>query len=355
MTTNSFEAKIRKIAERVAETESKKERISDFLKSISKEIDLKMDVQKDALADTRIVAVDGGLLKKSLHSFDCILYRSAAVCFNYKKGRMAGVSYYPSKAPYSKPEVFESLSDLDFGYIANIERMHDEIRTAIKSIEVFEPDILLLDGSIMPHYTSKPARSSPVFEKYEELIESINSLCRICSEEKVTLAGVIEDSRSNSFCSMLAKTLFSKITHRMAGEAMNVLANSRDTNILFHFLKKGEATRPFRTSDDPESHHILKDLEGFGEEMHYCYLKTSVYDRPIKVEFIRREEAAKIANILLAVSGHHPSYGFPSPLIEADNVARLKEEEMERLYSHLSSILGRRSSFMKLRREERPF
>ncbi len=355
MTAETFETKIRRIAERIAETESRKERISEFLRNISMEINLKIGVEKDDLEDMKIVAIDGGLLKKSFHGFDCILYRSAAVCFGYKKGKISGVKYYPSKTPPLKPEVFESLSDLDFSYIANIERMHDEIRTSIKSIELFRPDMLLLDGQIMPHYTSKPGRSSPVFERYESLIGSINELCSICMKEKINLAGVIEDSRSDSFCRMLSKRLFSKITHPMVREVNGVLEKSRDTNILFHFLKKGEATLPLQTSEDPESHAILKDLAEFGDLMHYIYLKTSSFDRPIKVDFIQREKAKEIASMLLAVSGHHPSYGFPSPLIEADNVARLKEEEMDTLYNHLSSMLGRRSSFMKLRRDERPF
>ena len=66
-------------------------------------------------------------------------------------------------------------------------------------------------------------------------------------------------------------------------------------------------------------------------------------------------QADEISAILLSISGHHSGYGLPAPLIEADNVAKLSESEMENIYSNILSFTGHLPGVMKLRREERPF
>jgi len=63
----------------------------------------------------------------------------------------------------------------------------------------------------------------------------------------------------------------------------------------------------------------------------------------------------QIASILLAISGQHSSYGLPAPIIEADNVAKLSDNEMENFYFQILAFAGNLPSIMQLRRETRPF
>ncbi|MBI4173508.1 MAG: DNA double-strand break repair nuclease NurA, partial [Candidatus Aenigmarchaeota archaeon] len=97
------------------------------------------------------------------------------------------------------------------------------------------------------------------------------------------------------------------------------------------------------------------DLQGVADKIHTFYLKTSDFDRPLKVDFLGRGNAKAIASMLLSVSGHHPGYGFPAPLIEADNVACLQENEMSHFHSQIVRLVGNIPSVMTLRREQRPF
>ena len=144
------------------------------------------------------------------------------------------------------------------------------------------------------------------------------------------------------------------VSHKPAPELVALLDKTRDTNLLYLVLEKGEKTVPFRYSRSPSEHPVLKDLGTLAEGIQCFYLKTARYDRPIKVDTLS-PHTEKLASILLAISGQHPNYGIPAPLIEADNVAKLSEQEMENFYSQIISLVGNTSSAMRLRREQRPF
>ena len=80
----------------------------------------------------------------------------------------------------------------------------------------------------------------------------------------------------------------------------------------------------------------------------------------LMVDFLCNNEdpigvADRLSSVLLSVSGHHSGYGLPAPLIEADNVAKLSDQEVENFYSHILSFAGNIPSVMKLRRDQRPF
>jgi hypothetical protein len=166
------------------------------------------------------------------------------------------------------------------------------------------------------------------------------------------LAGIIEDSRAVRFCG-IAKGRVSGLDG--AGE---LLSRTRDTNLLFWALKKGERTMPFGYCEDPREHPILRDFdERHSMRLNSFYLKTAELDRPIRVDYMKDAEGIedRIASILLAISGHHSSYGLPAPIIEADNVARLSDSEMENFYFQMLAFAGNLPSIMQLRRETRPF
>lgn len=347
--------KIREIAERINSTEEKRKKLADFLKNVGPDFELIHKPKPDPLKDMRIVGVDGGVAKKSLHGFDCMLTRAAGVCFHYKEGKIEKVDYLPSRLPVPEPEVVEALSDLDWAYFTSISRQRLEVKTALDCIDKFKPDFLLMDGSIVPHYSDKPSRSSAVYNNYKELISDFKTLYKKAKDSDVHLLGVIEDSRGNSFCRMMREDVLARVKHNLTPEMEDVLEKTRDTNLLFWVLEKGERSKTFPYSKKPEEHPVLRDLGDLGKGVFSFYLKTAKFDRPIRVDFLRGRDENRIASVLLAISGHHSGYGLPATLIEADNVAKLSENEINNFYSHILGFAGNVPSLMRLRREQRPF
>ena len=90
------------------------------------------------------------------------------------------------------------------------------------------------------------------------------------------------------------------------------------------------------------------------------YVRPSLYDRPLRVEFLcpsRSEvpvQANLVAGIALNQSALHREYAFPAVLIEADLRARLRPEEVDWVFEKIMHKLGRKNFWLQ-RRDRRPF
>jgi hypothetical protein len=348
--------KIREIAKNISSIEEKRRKLANFLKNVKSDVKLVCPVERKSLGDSRISGVDGGIVKRSLHGFDFILARAVSVTFEYKNSKIFKVEYFPSKLPTPELFVLEALSDLDWVHSTSIARQKVEIKTAIETVERFKPDLLLLDGSIIPHYSDRPAKTSKVFESYSKLINLYKKLFESCLSRKVMLAGVVEDSRGTKFCEIVKENVLSKVRHPSVPELTKILEKTRDTNLLYWILKEGERTSVFHYSNDPKEHPILRDFEDHSDKIFSFYLKTVKFDRPIRIDFLGDEDIANLlASTILSISSHHSGYGLPSVLIEADQAAKLAEDDIENLYDHLLTLTGSIPSIFRLRRDIRPF
>lgn len=353
--------RIREIAERISSDEEKRRRVAELLRNIRPVAgnEILRVVKPDPLRDLRVVGVDGGIVKKSLHGFDCMLVRAVGVCFHYRDGKVGKVEYLPSRIPSPEPEIVETLSDPDWAYFTSISRQRMEIRIASECMERFRPDMLMMDGSIVPHYADRPSKSSAVYDNYVELISDCKDLYKKAKGNGISLLGVIEDSRGDSFCRIVRDEVMAGMDEGFEPGMKDILDKTRDTNLLFWTLHKGESSRTFPYSRNPAQHPVLRDFGELGSEVFSFYLKTARLDRPVRVDFLRTGEKGGnedyIASVLLAISGQHSEYGLPAPLIEADNVAKLSESEINNFYSSMLSLAGNPPSLFRLRREQRPF
>ncbi len=353
---NQLIPKIQEVAGRISEIEGKRKKLADFLKTVKSDVKLSKPVEKFDPDDMRISAVDGGIVKRSLHGFDFVLARGVGVCFCYKNGKIYKVDYYPNKMPTPEFFVLEALSDLDWVHTTSIVRQRVEIRIAIETIEKFKPDLLLLDGSIIPHYQDRPAKTSKVHGSYEEMVSLYKKLFETCLSRNVMLAGVIEDSRGTKFCDIVNERILSKVKHQSVPELTGILEKTRDTNLLFWILHEGERTDVFPYSEKAKEHPVMKDFEKFASKIFSFYMKTAKFDRPIRIDFLGEANLAeKFASVILSISSHHSGYGLPSVLIEADQVARLSEDDIENIYDQILTHTGSLPSIFKLRRDMRPF
>jgi hypothetical protein len=330
----------------IKEMEKQRMKLAEILKKLEKiefsevaEDKIISKVEKDELKEINIAGVDG-----------------IAVIFGFKEGKLREVIYYPEPLPSPVPNViFDPFSELEFELNSNMQRQMIEVETAIETIKKFKPDLLLLDGSIVPHYVQRPESSSLLFQIYQQMIESYKKLFLTAEESKTILAGVIEDSRGTRLCEILNKSLGFLPEFR---EAKVLLEKTKDTNLLAYALNYGERTFGFPYSSEPEKHPVLKEFGDTGKRIYSFYLKAAEFDRPIRVDFLAsldaKEIVDKISSILLAIC-NSSTYAFPSVLIEADLRARLSEREVEEFSLDLRNKLGNVAGLLELRRKGRPF
>lgn len=325
---------IDKVVEKIQEMEEEKKSLARFLR---KKGGLTRKVGKIPLGNMKIGGEDGGLTKKSTHLIDFVFLRAVAVIFEYKDGKLEDVKYYPSMSP--SPEMAhttEPISEVEFKIFWSLRRLKKELTISLEAIKKFSPDIFLVDGSLMIHPGDVPRKESTLYDDYVEVKKKAAELRNAAKEKNCLLAGVVEDSRSSTFCNFIEKEILSKDNSKEASRFTDSIRRSKDTNLLYYLLEKGEAT-----------------VEVTCEEGVKCiYMKTAEFDRPIRVEYAGDNE--KLAQIIFTLSCESRTYGLPNVLIEADQRAKLSESDSIYYMNHIASRLGIHDLFF-LRRESRPF
>ncbi|MFO7872776.1 MAG: DNA double-strand break repair nuclease NurA [Candidatus Undinarchaeales archaeon] len=327
------------------------------------------EIEPHSLKKIRVSAVDGGVVQSRYHGASLVVGRAAAVVFDFKGGELVETEYYPDSFPSPTPISFlNPISSREFLAGTSIERSKLEISTAFKAIEKYKPDVMLLDGSIIPHGMTRPEKSSEVYESYKELIEMYIKLYDTARKNNTLLAGVVEDSSGLRLTHLLKEKVvpgiiesneFSKKINTALESSKDILDKTNDSNTMYHILDTGERSCVFTFSKDPKKHRILHDLDDWAESVNSFYLKSVEFDRPVRIDFLNRgrtkETADKIASVVYALSRHNETYGCPSILIEADARAKLSEKDMDIVYQRLKDKVGDVPSLFKLRREFRPF
>ena len=365
---NNFIRLTETLAKLISEMESNRKKVGNFLKETNEFTELPTDkeitetkiihpVNAAELKGLKIAGIDGGLVKKSFHGIDLMLLRAVGVVYDYTNGNL-NVEYYPDAIPAPTPRAInDPLDDFGFELNSNIERQVTEVTTATEVLEKFEPDLLLLNGSIIPHYTTVPEKGSFVYVNYENMINAYNRLIEAVKSKKTILAGVIEDSRGTRFCEILSRMMNINFDPNLPQEFKIVLNSTKDTNLLAHILSHRERTFTFPYSSEIETHPMLRNFPAAKQIMTF-YIRTAEFDRPLRVDFLADKGTIDIANrissILLALASNS-SYGTPSVIVEADQRAKLSEHDLEIFYHDILNKTGNIESLLQQRRNQRPF
>lgn len=280
--------------------------------------DIKVTVEKKPL-EASVCAVDGGLLYSRMHGLDISISRAVAVNFTYADGKPSVHEYHPSRAPQPSVEIMTSLDEHEANVFRSLVRLSQEIKCAAEAVEKFRPDLLLLDGSLLPLPSDIPAKSSQLRRMYDDLTGSYRKLysydCLFC--------GVIKDSR-----------------------ARRLSPDCSDSVLCDYLLGEGERTKEFPYFEKTPPNNELGEL---GARIAVTYIKPSENDIPLRTEVLGDvEKAASYVMGLSAISSH---FAYPAALIEADMCAALDPLEMESIERQLQSKAG----IMPLRRNSRPF
>jgi len=261
-----------------------------------------------------VCAVDGGLLAHRMHGVDITVARAAGVHFAYENSKIKKFDHHPSKVPKSSVELMSALDEHEANVFRSLVRLKHEIKCANELATKYSPDILLLDGSLLPVPSDIPAKESKLYPLYQQVLSQYEKLY----SSKCLFAGVIKDSRARRFSDKCS-----------------------DSVLCDHLLKPGERTVEMDYSVSPK-----KDLE---KKIKFFYIKPSKSDIPLRIEVLGDvNEAAKIIYSLSAISDH---FAYPAILIEADMCAALDPAHIESIEASLQSKAG----LSPLRRNFRPF
>lgn len=284
-----------------------------------------------------VCAVDSGFIDQHMHGVDIVMVKSVAVSFVYENSRLVTHSYLPNRFPSVFLEFKTGLDGHETNLFKSLVRLKYELGTAIESINKFSPNVLLIDGSLLPLPDDKPNKESELYSLYVEVLDIYKGLFSLCEEKDILLFGVIKDTRSKRFVDLYNVT------------------NTNDTMFLDNLLKASERTFAMRYSIT--SAPALKDLEGASEKVCVFYMKCNSQEFPLRIEYYNAKQVneqidfSEIANTIYSICSINPDYAYPPPLIEVDLCAAILPEEADKL----ASIYSLTGDVRPLRRDSRLF
>jgi len=275
-----------------------------------------------------VCAVDGGLLAQRMHGADIVVSRAVAVIFDYKDSNLRSCIRFPSKSPAPDIEMKNSLEEHEAVVFRSLVRLKQELACAIAVLEKYQPKILLMDGSLVPLPSDRPAEDSELRPLYGEVIKLYGRLYDLSKTKNCILCGVIKDSRSKKLSKQLGM-------------------DCSDTLLCNFFLDEGERTEAMGYFEGKPPN---PDVASLGERIKIFYIKPSRNDLPLRVETMDAD-ADYVASVIGTLSAISENFAYPAVLIEADMCAALDPSEMESIESSLLSLSGMKP----LRRNTRPF
>jgi len=303
-----------------------------------------------------IGGVDSGFVAKRLSSVDLVLIRAVGVVFDYADGKVIGSHYYPSYFQFPEPHLSNSALEEDEAQQSkSLMRLKEEVKASKKIIETHSPKYCFIDGSIIPQYQDKPRNDSALSDNYIDIIKEFESFYAVAEKHNTTLIATVEDSRGSRFRQILQEEI---LYNNMLVDPKK-LDGFFDSSFLEYFLNFKERSAAFTYTKNIKQHPVLQDFsKDWSENIYGFYLKPSIFDKPLRVEFICKENVGKkadeIASVVFALSSLHREYAYPSILIEADMRAKLRPDEIEIIYNKIMDKLGA-SVKLKMRRDNRPF
>lgn len=332
---------------RIKNMEARKKSIANFLRNqkiISSSLVESGDIKKVSKfpLTTTVAGVDSSTRCKSFSGIDIFFSKVIGVVYFIENDKLKKVEYVTNNPLIEYSIIAQQLSEIDLEIFLNILRQKKEISMAMKVLEKFEPEFLVLNGSILPHYIEFVSKNYILQKQREELIEVYKNLYKVVKEKNTILVGVVEDSRGRKFTEIISENLGKDHNY------LEILEESRDVTILDYTLEKFERTPLFYYSED------LPELDY--REFQSFYIKVSEFDIPLRVDFYSYREnlVDKISNLLLSLKTSE-EYGMPSILIEADLRSKFAEEEIDNFCKNLMKKVGFISSLKEKRREKRPF
>ncbi|MBM3228912.1 DNA double-strand break repair nuclease NurA [Candidatus Parvarchaeota archaeon] len=312
---------------------------------------------EESRADFCVAAVDSGVVAATLRFLDIVAIRPAGVIFEYRGGRLFSHRYIPSKTPGF---VVKADGGLDYGEVAarnSLCRLIEEMGLALRIAKeesadgkgCCQPGMILIDGSLVPLVSDRPAKDSRIGYLYGMLVEKYRELFSVCRQKGICLVGFSKDSRGRRFVEAI----------RSSGVPLPVLDRIGDVQLFSSVLGEAQRTVALPYAANPKEHPILEDFGEFGDKIRVYYQRIWEHAPVYRIEYLDfagaqacgSEFLDSIAARIAFMCKAGKKFPYPPVLIEADMAAAAGKAEA----GILEMEIGRATGAAKKVRDERPF
>ena len=335
----------------------------------------------------RIAAVDGGLGFRQYLGLQITLIKAAVVQYHFMPDSSPKITTFPplrNKGNYCLYTDYAPATEFHGGLLAGYRRQIAENAILIDFIQSssLPPEIVILDGSVLPPPCPVSAREDELtFKYYSHCFESYNELYEICNAKGILLIGCIKDTRSTvlrdlllkslpfflskyPFLQGLTKTDFRKILQSFTDVELFsrlLTPNTRSLAFRYDFQDYVKYQSSFSSNFFAESKAAVEngvensDTDGISrlftllkpkDGIFASYLQISPFDSPIRVEFVSpldpdhvKRRIDTIAKVIFPISRITPQCTLPIPQIEAHMLAHLPEVEIDLVVNQLQRRL----------------
>jgi hypothetical protein len=246
-------------------------------------------------------------------------------------GQEVKVEYFPSLDPDPSIMIKKSMySRIETSQAANLLRLTKEIEVATALLKFQKPDILFIDGSILP-LSSDFNFLNPSSTFIEELIlnlkkhyqEFLNTL----QKQKTFVMGIVKDSRSRSAVNVVKQILESLVKQRpdQFKGYLETFEDILDIQLFYHLLDQGYKSIWF-----PQKLPTLFQTQGLLSW--FCYAKTIDDEFPVRLEIFTGAITAEILKnielvlqIVYYTSQHNIGGGIPSVIIDVNDRVKINQ------------------------------
>ncbi len=331
------------IAALAREIQSNRERLHGRIRELREnqktdptDSNLAFKVQKTGFPGS-VGAVDSGLISYSVHGADIVAVRTAGVIFRYQNSKLETSELVCDPTSNPQIEIANSLDEHDGRVFVSLVRLKHELTKAIEVIRMHRPEMMLMDGSLVPLPCDRPSSGSELAPFYAQVVALYHELYATADNSNTRLCGAIKDSRSRRI-------------------ARGFGFDCSDSVFFDHAFEHGERSAAHDYFDDKNRDN---DFENVGKRLRFFYMKVSIRDIPLRIEFLKPDDSAsidasklenQIASKIFALSDISENFAYPAVLVEADLRAAMDQYDAKHLESTLASF-----EIKPLRRNDRPF
>jgi len=342
---------IEKLKNNLRQRDQKIIKLINFLKENN--LTLKDNIENEVLVkipesecNLTAAAIDSGFELIEIANSQLLIYKVAGFIAKYKNGRITEYAYEPRIAKLEN-EYEEDLEEDENQKFASLVRLNAEISNAINIAKKLKPDIILLDGSILPLPADRPERGTKLFDRYQNLIKKYIELFDVCTKNKIMLLGVVKETKSKKFLKLLKQNVQNIYN-------LEDFPNTDDFLFMTFFLEEKTRSVIFPYSEN-KNEQIIKDIQDYGSKIFVFYIRTTKHMKPLRIEFLLNEDYKKIDQVFLSLCPKASNYSYPSVLVETDQRSRLTKEQLADVKNLIYNKVFRESAVYYQRNDLKPF
>jgi hypothetical protein len=307
-----------------------------------------------SLAGLRVAAVDGGLGQKSFIGLQFTLIKTAIVTYEFQhngKPQISEFRLHPNQENYIFYTDMLSLSEQFGSQLAGLRRQIAENTLVLRYLQEnpVNPDILILDGGLLPPSLHFSSEQSILEEAYRLCLLTYRDLFRVCSERKILLIGSVKDTHSEAMRNLLIRafpTFLKTYSHLEIFRDIlykQIFQRFCDAELIYKLIPPQYRTCLFRYDlDVPLPHRFAPILKTAGESdpigIYATYFQFSPFDLPTRFEilgFADRDYMLRnitlLEKLLPPLCQMIPDCTLPVPQLEVHQRAHIPTHEMDML------------------------